>query len=94
MTSDKTSNNLQSRIDAVFSEVKDMMKRKNEDYGDSWKELRVSSITDRVLTKILKIRNLEDKCNLEDIIDIVSEEYIDVIGYCVLALVKLKLTKR
>jgi len=94
MTSDKTSNNLQSRIDAVFSEVKDMMKRKNEDYGDSWKVLRVSSITDRVLTKMLKIRNLEDKCNLEDIIDIVSEEYIDVIGYCVLALVKLKLTKR
>ena len=46
--------------DAVFKEAFELMESKNHDYGEAWRDMRVSSLTDLILTKILRIKKIED----------------------------------
>ena len=74
----------------IFKEFRELMIAKNTDYGDSWREMRISSITDQIIVKAYRIRNLEESKEPPKISEGVEDEYIDIINYCIFALIKLR----
>ena len=81
------------QFDAVIKEVRELMIAKTHDYGDSWRDMRLPSITDQILIKVRRIRRLEE-LPLEGDVPLVSEgieaEYRDILNYCVFALIRLR----
>ncbi len=64
-----------------------LMVRKNQDYGNSWEEMRSSSITDQILVKVRRIKQLEDleaKGESPQVSEGIESEIIDIMNYCVL----------
>lgn len=75
-------------IDDRCSEI---AKDKNADYGSAWEWMRLSSITDQILVKILRVRHIEDNKGILHVKDEpLEQEYIDMINYCRFSLLKLK----
>ncbi len=69
--------------------VKDLLSKKNHDYGEAWKEMRVSSLTDLILQKIFRIKQIEDNEDNEGktlISEGIDANYHDIINYSVFAL--------
>lgn len=64
---------------------------KNHDYGEAWREMRVSSITDIVLMKLFRVKQIEDNKGQTIISEGVGANYQDMINYAVFALIKLTL---
>ncbi len=76
-----------------FNEAKALMEKKNHDYGEAWKDMRISSITDLILMKILRIKQIEDHDGKTIISEGIDANYLDMINYAVFALFKLQSTK-
>jgi hypothetical protein len=70
--------------------VKVLLFNKNHDYGDSWREMRVISMTDIILMKLLRIKQIEDNNGQTLISEGVRAGYQDIINYSVFCLIKLK----
>ena len=66
---------------------------KNVDYGDSWREMRLSSITDQIIVKAYRIRRLEESNEPPKVSEGIESEYRDILNYCVFALIKLREAK-
>ena len=73
--------------------VKDLLSKKNHDYGEAWKEMRVSSLTDLILQKIFRIKQIEDNQGKTLISEGVDANYHDIINYSVFALIHLEYFK-
>ncbi|MBK7887932.1 MAG: DUF1599 domain-containing protein [Bacteroidetes bacterium] len=71
-------------------EVKSLMMDKNHDYGEAWRDMRVSSMTDLILMKLLRIKQIEDNSGSTLISEGVDANYADIINYAIFALIKLK----
>lgn len=69
--------------------VKSLMMDKNHDYGEAWRDMRVSSMTDLILMKLLRIKQIEDNDGSTLISEGVDANYADIINYAVFALIKL-----
>lgn len=69
--------------------AKDLMTRKNHDYGEAWRNMRVSSLTDLILSKIMRIKQIEDNDGRTLISEGVDANYYDILNYAVFALIKL-----
>lgn len=69
--------------------VKSLMMDKNHDYGEAWRDMRVSSMTDLILMKLLRIKQIEDNRGNTLISEGVDANYSDIINYAVFALIKL-----
>jgi len=69
--------------------VKSLMMDKNHDYGEAWRDMRVSSMTDLILMKLLRIKQIEDNAGNTLISEGVDANYADIINYAVFALIKL-----
>lgn len=67
--------------------VKALMEKKNHDYGEAWRDMRVSSLTDLILTKLLRIKQIEDNDGQTLISEGVEGNYYDIINYSVFALI-------
>lgn len=67
----------------------DLMKAKNHDYGEAWRDMRISSITDLILMKILRIKQIEDNEGKTIVSEGLDANYQDIINYAVFALIKL-----
>jgi len=67
-----------------------LMEQKNADYGDSWREMRLSSITDQILVKAKRIQQIEDAGGVSQVSEGVESEYRDILNYAVFALIKLQ----
>ena len=76
--------------DAILKEVRELMVAKNADYGDSWREMRLPSITDQILVKTYRIRSIEESEGAPKVSEGVESEYRDILNYCVFALIKLR----
>ena len=78
--------------DRYAHEALELMKRKNHDYDEAWRSMRVSSYTDLILTKIERIKEMED-LELRSDKPVVSEgidaNYMDIINYAVFGVIKL-----
>lgn len=74
----------------VLNEIRELMIAKNADYGDSWRKMRLPSITDQIIVKAYRIRKLEESKEPPKISEGVVAEYRDIINYCIFALIKLR----
>ena len=70
--------------------TRDLLAMKNHDYGEAWRGKRVSSITDIILMKLLRVKQIEDNEGNTIISEGVDANYRDMINYCVFCLIKLK----
>lgn len=68
----------------------DLMKKKNHDYGEAWREMRVSSLTDIILMKIFRLKQIEDNKGKTIISEGPKGSYNDIINYSIFALIKLE----
>ena len=80
---------VQSVFDAKVSETKDLMFAKNHDYGEAWRDMRISSLTDLILMKIFRVKQIEDNDGQTLASEGVSANYQDMLNYSVFALIKL-----
>ena len=69
--------------------AKDLMANKNHDYGEAWRDMRVSSLTDLILAKILRIKNIEDNQGMTVVSEGVEGNYFDMLNYSIFALIHL-----
>ena len=77
--------------DSIFKEAFELMESKNHDYGEAWRDMRVSSLTDLILTKILRIKKIEDNSGKTIASEGVEGNYFDMLNYAVFALIHLEL---
>ena len=67
--------------------TKSLMEDKNHDYGEAWKDLRVSSLTDLILQKLLRVKQIEDNKGKTLVSEGIEANYQDIINYAVFALI-------
>lgn len=70
--------------------TKKLMLDKNHDYGEAWREMRVSSLTDLILQKLLRVKQIEDNAGKTIVSEGVDANYRDMINYAVFALILLQ----
>lgn len=89
-----------ARLDLPYSEVeklydkyvgktKKLMEDKNHDYGEAWRDMRVSSLTDLILMKIFRVKQIEDNKGKTIISEGVDANYMDMMNYSVFAMIRL-----
>jgi hypothetical protein len=69
--------------------AKSLMENKNHDYGEAWRDMRVSSLTDLILVKLLRIKQIEDNQGATIISEGIDANYFDIINYAIFALIRL-----
>ncbi len=85
--------NISQAIDAFNNQViivKDLMLKKNHDYGEAWKDMRISSLTDLIIQKLLRVKQIEDNRGKTIVSEGVDANYHDIINYSVFALIHLQ----
>ena len=73
--------------DAKVKLTKDLMEDKNHDYGEAWREMRVNSLTDLILQKLLRVKQIEDNKGKTLVSEGIDANYQDMINYSVFALI-------
>jgi len=76
-------------FDKHIQETKSLMENKNHDYGEAWRDMRISSLTDLILMKILRMKQIEDNKGETIISEGLDANFHDMINYSVFALIKL-----
>src|SRR4051812_22668919 len=76
-------------FDEKATETKELMFAKNHDYGEAWRDMRISSLTDLILMKILRVKQIEDNKRQTLASEGVKANYQDMLNYAVFALIKL-----
>ncbi|HNP18129.1 MAG TPA: DUF1599 domain-containing protein [Fulvivirga sp.] len=84
---------LEPLYDQIVNDTLDLLKNKNHDYGEAWREMRVSSITDIILMKLMRVKQIEDNEGAVLVSEGVDANYQDMLNYSVFALIKLKFIK-
>jgi len=69
--------------------TKDLMMKKNHDYGEAWRDMRVSSFTDLILMKLLRIKQIEDNKGQTLVSEGIDSGYRDMINYAVFAMIQM-----
>jgi len=73
-----------------ISETKLLMENKNHDYGEAWREMRISSLTDLILQKLLRVKQIEDNKGKTLVSEGIEANYQDMINYAVFAMIHLQ----
>jgi hypothetical protein len=76
-------------FDDKVKETKELMFAKNHDYGEAWRDMRISSLTDLILMKLLRVKQIEDNKGLTLASEGIKANYQDILNYSVFALIKL-----
>tara|TARA_B100000929_G_scaffold280110_1_gene257846 strand:- start:580 stop:1053 length:474 start_codon:yes stop_codon:yes gene_type:complete len=76
--------------DIQLSKTKSLMENKNHDYGEAWRDMRVSSLTDLIIQKVLRIKQIEDNQGKTLVSEGIDANYQDMINYSVFALIHLE----
>lgn len=84
---------LEPLYDAKVNETMELLMNKNHDYGEAWREMRVSSMTDIVLMKLLRVKQIEDNAGKTLISEGVDANYQDMINYAVFCLILMGFAK-
>lgn len=74
--------------DKYANEAKELMMRKNHDYGEAWREMRISSITDLIYQKVLRTKQIEDNKGKTLVSEGLEANYFDMLNYAVFCLIK------
>lgn len=84
-----------SEIDTInlynkyFNQAKVLMQAKNHDYGEAWRNMRISSYTDLILMKIKRTKQIEDNQGITLASEGIDANYLDMINYAVFAMIKI-----
>ncbi len=78
-----------SLYDEKLAESKQLMLDKNHDYGEAWRDMRVSSLTDLILQKLLRVKQIEDNKGKTIVSEGIEANYQDMINYAVFSLIHL-----
>lgn len=73
--------------DNKVKSTKLLMEDKNHDYGEAWREMRVSSLTDLILQKLLRVKQIEDNKGKTIVSEGIDANYQDMINYAIFALI-------
>ena len=86
---DLSSEEAAAKYDKVTREAYELMTRKNHDYGEAWRDMRISSITDLIMSKVLRTKSIEDHGGKTLVSEGLDANYYDMINYAVFALILL-----
>jgi predicted restriction endonuclease len=78
-----------SDYDSKVAQTKQLMMDKNHDYGEAWRDMRVSSLTDLILQKLLRVKQIEDNAGRTLVSEGIDANYQDMINYAIFALIHL-----
>ncbi|MEP0710813.1 DUF1599 domain-containing protein [Algoriphagus sp.] len=81
---------LEQAYDHWVIETRGLLENKNHDYGEAWRDMRVSSMTDIILMKLLRTKQIEDNQGQTLVSEGIEANYQDMINYAVFCLIKLK----
>lgn len=76
--------------DQLIEETYQLMVDKNHDYDEAWRKMRISSITDIILTKVFRTKEIEDLAGKTLVSEGIAANYQDMINYAIFALIKLR----
>lgn len=76
--------------DLKVAETEELMFAKNHDYGEAWRDMRISSLTDLILMKLLRVKQIEDNQGQTVVSEGVKANYQDMLNYSVFALIKMQ----
>ena len=91
-TVDISNDEAMALYDKHAHEALELMKRKNHDYDEAWRSMRVSSYTDLILTKLERVKEMEDlqqRGQQTKVSEGIDANYMDIINYAVFGLIKL-----
>ena len=75
--------------DDFIQKARDLMEKKNHDYGEVWRDMRISSMTDLIYQKILRTKQIEDNEGKTIVSEGLEANYFDMLNYAVFCLIKL-----
>lgn len=78
-----------SKLDEIRNSVKELMIKKNSDYGEAWKEMKISSIVDMMLVKINRIFSIEKNDEILKSSEGIESQYADIANYAVFSMIKI-----
>jgi len=78
-----------SKYNYYANEALELMKKKNHDYDEAWRSMRISSYTDLILMKLYRTKQIEDNEGKTIISEGIDANYFDMINYSIFALIKL-----
>lgn len=76
--------------DAQIQIIFELMLNKNHDYGEAWRDMRVSSLTDLILQKLLRVKQIEENQGKTLVSEGIDANYHDMVNYAIFALIHLK----
>lgn len=79
--------------DGWVTQTRDLMTSKNHDYGEAWRDMRISSMTDLILMKLLRIKSIEENDGQTLVSEGLAANYQDILNYAVFALIKIEENK-
>jgi hypothetical protein len=71
----------------AFRATRELMQRKNHDYGEAWRDMRVGSLVDLILMKVLRVKQIEDAGGATRVSEGVEANYMDMVNYALFALI-------
>jgi len=75
--------------DEKITLTKTLMENKNHDYSEAWRDMRISSLTDLILMKLMRTKQIEDNKGISLISEGIDANYLDILNYSVFALIRL-----
>lgn len=81
-------------FDTYASDTKLLMENKNHDYGEAWRDMRVSSLTDLILQKLLRVKQIEDNKGKTLVSEGIDANYQDMVNYAVFAMIHLSVNSK
>lgn len=79
----------EERLRDELAEVRALMLRKNHDYGEAWRSMRVSSLVDLILMKLLRIKSIEDNQGRTLVSEGIDANWADIVNYAVFAMIRM-----
>ena len=87
---DMSEDEVLSLYNAQIDFAKSLMQNKNHDYGEAWRDMRVSSLTDLILQKLLRVKQIEDNDGQTLVSEGLEGNYQDIINYAVFAIIHIE----
>jgi hypothetical protein len=88
-TPDLDANTAVDLVKGSILQARDLMLRKNHDYGEAWRSMRVSSLVDLILMKLLRIKQIEDNQGATLVSEGIDANFLDIVNYAVFAMIQL-----
>lgn len=88
-TPDLSAVEAEAHVRRAVQAARDLMARKNHDYGEAWRAMRISSLVDLILMKLLRIKQIEDNQGRTLVSEGIDANFLDILNYAVFALIHL-----